>query len=351
MKIGVIGAGKIGALRIATIQNDPNTELAAVFDLNPDAARAAVGGTNAQACSDLSAFLDVNMDAVIVSTPPHLHEDLCVAAFERGFHVLCEKPLSNTVKGAQAIVNAAKKANRKLATGFNLRYYPFVSYVRDMVNSGCIGKIDHIRIYGGHIGLSSFGHEWEYKQPHSGGGAMMDIGIHMTDIARHFMGEITSVYGVASEAVWNIPGSEDNAMAIFRSHTGLTATYHASWTEWKGYRSHVEVYGELGMVRGSYAPMQNLLVTKDTPDGPLIKKRKFYPEIMVREKLKSWKATCQLSFQDELRDFVKMVNGDHATPIADGHAGQRAVEIANAVHESTKTGAPVILDNIGNMNG
>ncbi len=349
MKIGIIGAGKIGALRIATIHKDPNTELAAVFDMNAQTAQAAVAGSQAVACTDLNSFLDQDMDAVIVSTPPHLHEDLCVAAFAKGMHVLCEKPLSNTVEGARNIVAAAKAAKRVLATGFNLRYYPFVSYVREMVNSGVIGKVDHVRIYGGHVGLSSFGHEWEYKQPHSGGGAMMDIGIHMTDVARHFLGEITSVYGVASENVWNVPGSEDNAMAIFRSPTGLTATYHASWTEWKGYRSHVEVYGELGMVRGSYAPMQNLLITKETPEGALKKTRKFYPEIMVREKLKSWKSTCQLSFQDELRDFVKLVGGDTTTPIADGHAGQRAVEIAAAVHESTQNGAPVILDDIGQM--
>ena len=103
------------------------------------------------------------------------------------------------------------------------------------------------------------------------------------------------------------------------------------------------------MVRGSYAPMQNVLITKDTPDGALKKTRKFYPEIMVREKLKSWKATCQLSFQDELRDFVKMVGGTYDTPIADGHAGLRAVEIAAAVHESTRTGNVVQLENIGAM--
>ena len=82
-----------------------------------------------------------------------------------------ESLICTVARGTAADIDAAAKAaKRVLATGFNLRYYPFVSFVREMVNSGVIGKVDHVRIYGGHVGLSSFGHEWEYKQPHSGGG-------------------------------------------------------------------------------------------------------------------------------------------------------------------------------------
>ncbi len=349
MRIGVVGAGKIGKLRIQSIIADPGTELAAVVDINRSAAEAAVQGTSAVAFSEIEAFFDTDMDAVVVSIPPHLHEAACVAAFARGFHVLCEKPLSNTVPGGQRIVDAAKAADRILAVGFNLRYYPFVTFARDAVDTGKIGKIDHVRIYGGHNGLHNFGHNWEYKMPESGGGAMMDIGIHMTDLARYFLGEITSVYGVMSENIWHVKGSEDNAMAIFKNPEGIAATYHATWAEWKGYKSFVEVYGDKGMVRGAYAPMQSILISKPTTDGPATKQRKFYPEIMVREKLKSWQSTCLLSFQDELKDFQRMFAGDYAVPLADGHAGLRALEVAAAVRESTSTGQSVALDNIGNM--
>lgn len=351
MRIGIVGAGKIGKLRIASVVADPTAELAAVLDVNAAAAEAAVAGTTARAFTELEAFLDAGLDAVIVSTPPHLHEQFCVPAFAKGLHVLCEKPLSNTVEGGQRIVDAAVAADRVLGVGFNLRYYPFAAFVREAVNAGKIGKVDHIRIYGGHNGLHNFGHDWEYKMPHSGGGAMMDIGIHMTDLARHFLGEITSVYGVMTENIWHVKGSEDNAMAIFRNPEGITATYHTTWDEWKGYKSFVEVYGDRGMVRGAYAPMQNLLITKPTTDGPARKEWKFYPEIMVREKLKSWQSTCLISFQEELRDFQKMVAGQYDVPIADGHAGLRALEVAAAVRESTATGQPVQLKNIGNMRG
>lgn len=351
MRIGIVGAGKIGKLRVQSVIADPATELAAVVDINLSAAEAMVKGTSATAHSDIESFLETDMDAVIVSIPPHLHEDACVAAFARGFHVLCEKPLSNTVEGGQRIVDAAKAADRILAVGFNLRYYPFVTFARDAVDAGKIGKIDHVRIYGGHNGLHNFGHDWEYKMPESGGGAMMDIGIHMTDLARYFLGEITSVYGVMSENIWHVKGSEDNAMAVFKNPDGIAATYHATWAEWKGYKSFVEVYGDKGMVRGAYAPMQSLLISKPTTDGPATKQRKFYPEIMVREKLKTWQSTCLLSFQDELRDFQRMLAGEYAVPLADGHAGLRALEVAAAVRESTSSGQAVSLANIGNMRG
>ena len=221
MRIGVVGAGKVGTLRVQTVKDNPDTELAAVFDVAADAARAAATGTQAKALTELEAFLDTPMDAVIVSTPPHLHEAAAVGALRRGHHVFCEKPLSNSVEGGRRIVDAAIAEKRALAVGFNLRYYPFVKFAREAVDSGKIGKIDHVRVYGGHNGLHNFSGDWQYKMPESGGGAMMDIGIHMSDLARYFLGEVTQVSGVMSEKVYGLPGSEDNAVAVFTSPEGI----------------------------------------------------------------------------------------------------------------------------------
>jgi predicted dehydrogenase len=154
-----------------------------------------------------------------------------------------------------------------------------------------------------------------------------------------------------SEAVWQVPGSEDNAVAIFRSPDGLPATYHATWSEWRGYRTYLEVYGTQGMVRGAYAPMQNLLITQIGASGPRQRTRRFYPEIMVREKLKSWQSTLLISFKAELRDFKRMIGGDHAVPLADGYAGLRALEVAAAVRESSRTNEVVRLPVLGRMRG
>ncbi|MGB5838040.1 MAG: Gfo/Idh/MocA family oxidoreductase [Albidovulum sp.] len=348
MRIGVIGAaGKIGQMRVATILAQPGVTLAAVMDMTIEKARAHAHG--APAFTDLDGFLAVPMDAVVISTPAHVREPLCLAAFKAGLHVLSEKPLAHTVEGSRRILAAAKAAHRHLGAGFNMRYYPAFSYIRDVMDSGQIGEIDHIRIYGGHEGLPKFAYDWEYKSEISGGGALWDVGIHMTDMARHLMGEITSVYGVATENVWKVPGSEDNAMAIFKAPSGVSAIYQATWTDWKGYKSVVEVYGSHGMVRGAYAPMENMLITMDKPGGATTAVRNRYLDIKIREKLRSWKTTALASFQQELAEFVGLVGGKAGLRIADGHAALRAVEVAWAVAESSRTGQPVTLDDLGPM--
>lgn len=348
MRIGVIGAaGKIGQMRVATVLAEPTAELAAVMDMSMEKARAHAHG--APAFTDLTEFLSVPMDAVVISTPAHVREPLCMAAFAKGLHVLSEKPLHHTVEGSRRILAAAKAAKRHLGAGFNMRFYPAFAYIREVMDSGRIGEIDHIRIYGGHEGLPKFAFDWEYKSETSGGGALWDVGIHMTDMARFLMGEITEVYGVATEKVWKVKGSEDNAMAIFKSPSGLPAIYQATWTDWKGYKSAVEVYGSHGMVRGAYAPMENTLLTMEKPGGPTTVTRNRYRSIQIREKLRSWKTTALASFQAELAEFILLTEGRTGLRIADGHAALRAVEIAAAVPESSRTGQPVRLQNLGDM--
>ena len=322
MRIGIIGAaGKIGQMRVQTVQENPSTTLAAVMDLSAEKAAALAKG--APVFTDLDRFLDVPMDAVIISTPAHVREPLCLAAFARGLHVLSEKPLHHTVDGSRRIVDAARAARRHLGAGFNMRYYPAFAFVKDIMSSGQIGEIDHVRIYGGHEGLPKFAYDWEYKAEISGGGALWDVGIHMSDMARYLLGEITEVYGVATEKIWKVPGSEDNAMAIFKSPSGVSAIYQATWTDWKGYQSAVEVYGSHGMVRGAYAPMQTMLITMEKPGGKVTKVTNRFPGIQIREKLKSWKTTALNSFAAELAEFVALTEGREGLRIADGHAALR----------------------------
>jgi predicted dehydrogenase len=349
MRIGVVGAGVIGQLRARSIREHPNAKLAAVMDVSREAAQRAVADSGGAVLTDLNAFLDTEMDAVVVSSPVHVHEEACLGALARGRHLLCEKPLSNTVESCRRIVDAAIAADRVLAVGFNLRYYPAIKFVKDTIDAGVIGKLDHLRVFGGHEGVPKFRADWQYKAPESGGGAMMDVGIHMTDVARYLLGEITQVYGAMTESVWHIPGSEDNAVAVFRNPEGISASYHATWTEWKGYRFYVEAYGDKGMVRGYYAPMRNMLITQDRPGAPRKTQWRFYPEIMLREKLKSWHSTALLSFKGELDDFIAMIGGDRTRPLADGYAGLRSVEVSDAVRKSTETGEVVRLPAIGRM--
>jgi predicted dehydrogenase len=343
MRIGVFGAGVIGQLRARSVRENPAAELVGIADVDEAAARQAVGGSGAVVYRHYRELLErARADAVIISTPVHLHEEMALEAIAAGAHVLCEKPLSNTTDSCRTILDAAVRRGRVMAVGFNHRYYPSVRFMKAAVDAGDIGTIDHLRVFGGHDGLSNFRADWMYKAPLSGGGAMMDVGIHMTDLVRFFIGEIGEVYGVATERFWHVPGSEDNAMAILKNDAGIAALYQATWAEWKGYKIFIEAYGERGMVRASYAPMFNLIVTQDRPGGRRRRRLKMYPELIVREKLQGWESTTYATFQAELSDFLARLGGA-VVPLADGWAGLRAVEIAAAVRESSTSGAPVRL--------
>jgi predicted dehydrogenase len=348
-RIGVIGAGVIGRLRIRTVQAHPGTVLAAVCEPSPGAAGSIAG--SAPVVATLEAFFDEPMDAVIISSPVHLHAEAALEAFRRGLHVFVEKPMSNTVEECRAMTTAAERADRVLAVGFNQRYLPSMTFIEEVIASGQIGELDHVRLFGGHDGLANFRAEWQYRAPESGGGATMDIGIHMTDFGRHFLGDITEVFGVTSERVWGLPGSEDNAIAIFKNADGIPATYHATWGEWAGFRVLVEAYGRLGMVRGSYGPMGNLLVTHERPGAARTVVRKRYLDVVLRERLRSWESTTQLSFEEELADFIERMAGGAGGRLADGHDGLRSVEVAYAIRESSRSGRVVTLPPLGRMRG
>jgi predicted dehydrogenase len=174
-----------------------------------------------------------------------------------------------------------------------------------------------------------------YDQKVIGGGALMDVGIHIIDLTRYLLGEVAEVFGIATSNVWKVDRSEDNGFALMCSPQGKTATLHATWCEWKGYRFHMEAYGEKGMARAYYAPMMSMVIYMDRPGGRRHRQSNYYPMNILQEKLHGWQWTVEKAFQQEFLDFVRLCQGQKGI-IADGFSGFRAVEIANAIYRSTQ---------------
>ena len=341
MKFGVIGTGIIGRIRVASIAARADAEVTAVADPDLDAARSLAGPLGAEAFADHGALLARgDLDVVVVSSPVTSHEEITLAALRAGCHVLCEKPLANSVEACRRLVAAAKDADRCLAVGFNHRFYPSMRYLKSVLDEERIGRLDHLRVFGGHDGLANFREDWMYRSDLSGGGAMMDVGLHLTDLVRYLLGEITEVYAVAGERVWEQSGSEDNALAIFKTEVGVPVRYQATWNEWKGYRIEIEAYGDRGMAGARYAPMFNQLITQDRPGGPRRREQRRYPKIVLREKLRGWQSTTRITFDDELDELMLMLSGEPSR-LATGDDGLRAVEIAAAARRSSVEARPV----------
>lgn len=344
MKFGLVGAGCIGQLRARALADTTGCELSAVFDPAQDRSRELADPHDVSVAGHFDQLIERDeLDALIVSSPPQFHEEQAIAALEAGKHVLCEKPLSNSVESCRRMVETAHTTGTALTTGFNHRYFPAVQYVKDTLDSGLIGELDHVRAFAGHEGLSEFRASWEYDSDVIGGGALMDVGIHLIDLTRYFLGDVQSVYGVATNNIWNLNGSEDNGIAVLRSAEGPHALLQATWGEWKGYRFHVDVYGTKGMARAYYAPMFGMRITMDEPGGQKRRSFKLYPKTFLMETWKGWQWTVERTFRWEIEDFVRRCEGDHSGMLADGFSGFRAVEIAHAVYRCTQEREPVSL--------
>ena len=333
MRFGLIGAGAIGKIRADALKQSDFCELVAVADL--DEGRARNAAPEAKYYADANALISAgDVDAVIISTPPSLHEALAVAAASAGKHVLVEKPMAATPDACERMIGAARAAGTLLTVGYNHRYFEALKLVRDVVRSGEIGTLTHVRGFSGHSGLSEFKAPWMYDKKVMGGGALMDNGTHMIDLVRYIIGDPTEVCGFATNKVWGLE-VEDEGIALLRTTEGTTASIEASWHEWRGYRFHIEAYGDRGMARAYYAPMMATVIRLDKPGGNRSVERRFYPKTILREKLKGWQSTVIQAFLEELADFVAAARGGRQSGrLALGTDGLRAIQIAHATYAS-----------------
>lgn len=335
-RVGLVGCGEIGKLRAAAIKRSPELELVAVSDLDPGRARTVSASYGGAVVADWRELVQLDdLDAVVISTPPHLHAEMCIEALEAGKHVLSEKPLARTAEECREILAVAERCNRFVATGFNYRFYPSIEKARALLDAGVIGELDHIRSYSGYS-AKDHNHPWLHDVAVMGGGALRDNGIHLIDLTHYFLGDVEEVKGFALDTVWDFKGCEDNGFALLRSKAGKVASLQASWTEWRGYRFVIEIYGTLGCIRASCFPMLTQVVSSTELGGRTKRKRYFFPLVHLREHLHSYRWVVIQSFIQELDAFARAIRGD-STAIATGFDGLRAVEIAHeASSDSTK---------------
>ena len=330
MRYGLIGCGGIGALRAAALGQTPGARLVAVSDVDPERARALAAGHGAAVEPDWRRLVErADVDAVFVSTPPNLHADMAIGALEAGKHVLVEKPLAREPLEARAMMAAAASARRHLATGFNYRFYPSVVRARELMASGRIGELDHIRSYAGYS-ATDHNPPWVHDAGVMGGGALRDNGIHLIDLTRLFLGDVAEVKGFATDHVWGFPQCEDNGFALLRGTGGRIASLHASWNEWRGYQLLVEIYGTRGCIRTWCFPMKTEVTWSAERAGRMRRKTDRFLGTMAMEHLKSYRWVVVQSFVAEQQEFERATRGEPSLA-ATGRDGLKALEVAHAV--------------------
>lgn len=332
IRVGLIGAGGMGKLRARAIARVPSLRLTAVADARPGAAEAIVGGGVAAETDAATLAANPEIDAIVLSTPPVSHEALAMACLRAGKHVLCEKPLATTAEACARMVEAADGAGVSLATGFNLRHTRAARLARKLLDEGAIGALDHVRAFHGHGGGKEFDPAWVTDSRVTGGGTLMDNGIHLIDLTRWFLGDVVEAKGFASGHTWRKEGCEDNGFLLLRSSRGHVATLHASWTEWRGYGYRIELYGTEGYVRFGYPPLYLEHGVRGT-NGRTRVRRHLFPWYQLAERLHGWEWGMVETLTRELASWgVSLEKG--LEPAVGGRDGWEAVRIAQAAERA-----------------
>jgi predicted dehydrogenase len=243
LRFAIIGCGLIGRKRATALKGLDTAQLTHTCDL--DAARAADVAKLAPGCQPLTDYRvilsDPSVTAVIVSTLNASLAPITLEAARAGKHVLVEKPGAISAAQLEEIAAAAKKTGARVRLGYNHRFHPSLQKARSLVDSGVLGPLMFLRARYGHGGRKGYDREWRADPKLSGGGELIDQGVHLIDLAGWFLGDFPTVDGHAATYFWDMK-VDDNAFLSLRTAGGQTAWLHVSCTEWKNLFS-LEIYG------------------------------------------------------------------------------------------------------------
>jgi len=338
--VGVIGVG-IGHAHLSGYAQCPEVDIVAVCDVNDARARRVATEFNVpNVYTDYEEMLKRDdIDAVSVCTPNYLHAPQTIAALEAGKHVICEKPLAMTPEEGEAMVAAAKKTGKLLMTAFNNRFRGDTQLLKKYIENGDLGEIYYAKT--GWIrrkGIPGMG-GWFTTKSMSGGGPLIDLGVHMLDLALWLMGNPKAVtvtgstyakfgphgLGTGQFGHGNKTGTydvEDHSSAFIRLDSGATVILEASWA------SHIEsekIYTSLCGTKGG-ADLDPLRIYTDIYGEP-VDIRPSYPNVSGHIM--------------EIKHFVDcLVNG--AELISTGEHGLEVVRILDAIYKSAEQGREIV---------
>ncbi|WP_426449409.1 Gfo/Idh/MocA family protein [Paenibacillus sp. S-38] len=349
VRIGVIGAGSISEAHLSAYVQNPHVELVAVCDQKEDRATAAAARFKAhRVYTDYRELLaDREIDAVSICTWNDTHGEISIAALEAGKHVLCEKPLCTTVEKALEVEAAVRRTGRLLQVGFVRRYGTNTKVLRRFIDAGDLGEIyyakaSYLRRLGNPGG-------WFADRERSGGGPLLDIGVHVIDLCWFLMGrpKVKSVTGNVYTKLGNrsnvenlsfyqaadydaaLNTVEDMANALIRFENGASLMVDVSFTlHAKQDEVTVKLYGDRG---GAEVEPELCIVTErhDTilNAAPQIDERTF--DFMG-------------GFRSEIDYFVECCLG-RAELIAPVEDGVELTKIVSAIYESAAKGSEVVF--------
>jgi predicted dehydrogenase len=383
--VGIIGCGLMGEKRAGVLAQFPDCHLKMVYDIDSEKGKRLpekYGGSVAQSCEEVLWSKDV--DVVIVSTINKPLVPISVNALQSGKHVLCEKPPGRNLEETKQLCEMVSRSKGRLKVGFNHRHHPAISKAKELIDCGKIGPLYYLRCFYGHGGRPGYDKEWRADRELSGGGELLDQGIHVIDLFRWFLGDFEEAFGYTNTYFWDMD-VEDNAFAFFKTGKGQVALMHTSWTQWKN-RFTFEMFGESGYLivdglGGSYGTetlrigkrkldngytllvnkggkdvnSYKLLVDKErhytsSSNKPITNPRitnnagHFYAAGPPDEEVIEFSGP-DISWEMEWREFVSAIK-ENREPMGNGQDGLEAMRMIEAVYRSSKENRPIRIKEV-----
>jgi predicted dehydrogenase len=372
---GVLGIGMVGYAFMGRAHSQAWRTVGHFFDLPLTPRMSAIRGRDATAVAaaadrlgwpatetDWKRLIERDdVDLLDVCTPGSSHAEISIAALEAGKHVLCEKPLANTVEEARAMAAAAARAAEsgvRAMTGFNFRRVPAVALARELVAAGRLGAIRHVR--GAYLGSHLLDPEipliWRLQAEHAGSGALGDLGAHAVDLAQYLAGDrIAGVSGLTETFVRERPlpdggGArgpvtvDDAALFIARFAGGALGSFEATrfaTGHTEGLR--VELNGELGSIVWDLGDFNGLRLFDATEDPATQGFRRIQVTRAGHPYAGAWwpdghTIGYEHTFTHEVRDLVHAIADGH-DPVPSFADGLQVQEVLDAVQRSAASGA------------
>lgn len=232
-RLGFLGLGWIGRARMQALLESGVAEVVAIADLDAEVAHDAAQCAGAVACPSWSALLEQELDGVVIATPSALHAGQAIAALERGLAVFCQKPLARTAAEAARVVVAAQAHDRLLGVDFSYRHVAGMPALREEIRAGELGDVYAIDL----VFHNAYGPDkaWFYDVAYSGGGCVMDLGVHLVDLALWMTGHTQAdaldaqLFQHGRRLLPPIAAPEDYASVQFRLGADTSVRLACSW--------------------------------------------------------------------------------------------------------------------------
>jgi len=323
-KVGIIGYGKMGQIRHEAIDQEDKAEVIAISEptLGPEY------GAIPNLTND-NLIHDPNIDAVIICTPNYLNKPLTIKALNANKHVFCEKPPAFTATDVIEIQEVEAKNSKKLMYGFNHRHHDSIKRMKELIDNEYYGKVLWLRGRYGKSVTKDFFHQWRAKKELSGGGILLDQGIHMLDLFLYLTGGFDVVKAEVSNLYWKMD-VEDNAFVILKdSKSGRVASLHSTMTQWR-HLFALEIFMEKGYM------VLNGLITSSKSYGEEVlsvaKNRSAAPAATWKDEVKT-KYLTNHSWRYEMEHFFNAIEKN--TPISIGNS-EDALAVMKIIDEIYK---------------